>query len=274
MKKSESKKTQCGDSAPVTPGVPRPGVAEIKPGKVATAAQATTAPETQPGAQDDPQSATRPETNSSVLEEIGTQIIAAHAAAKGAFMDVLFSATKCGLLLIAAKTVLKVGTFESWFERRKFDFTKVTRCKYMRLAERLCEEAGSKPGLLLSIQTGTGGLPVSFTFDEPRLRTTINSVSDERSLSELYFDWDVVKRPETTSNGKQVSRHNACKDESPEEVVGSWNQIVKGLPIIFPRLQPEMQTSLVAALEGLLAKLKNIQGSEPQLQRQQQRNIE
>jgi hypothetical protein len=234
-----------------------PRATSAKNGSTTTDSKAVSEPEPQPsnGAN---QAESVEKTPSSILKAIGTEIVTTHAAVTGAFVEVLLSAAKCGLLFLAAKDVVKPG-FEAWFEQMNFPFTKATRCKYMRLADRLCEEGKSKPGLLLSLQTETKGLHPSFTFDELRLRTIINAVSDGRSLSELYFDWDIVKKPLSTSNSQPASPQNSGENESSDEVVGRWSKVMKGLPFIFARLQPEVQTALLSDLEGLLAKLKSIQ---------------
>jgi hypothetical protein len=214
-------------------GSAMPRTTSAKSGKTGTAAGAMSGHEPQRSNSANEQNVSLAKAAPSLLESIGTQIIATHAAANRAFVEVLVSATKCGLLLLAAKDVVKPG-FEVWFEQMKFPFTKVTRCKYMRLADRLCEEGQSKPGLLLGMQPATNGLPASFTFDELRLRTIINSVSDGRSLSELYLDWDIVKKSQNKNFSDPTTRPGAGEGESRKEVRRHWTKVMEGLlgPII------------------------------------------
>lgn len=260
MKKSELMKNTGtpGKETTAKPAATMPRATSAKPGSTGTAGGAVSEKEPQPSNGANEQDGSSLKAAPSLLEAIGTQIVATHVAANGAFVEVLVSATKCGLLLLAAKDVVKPG-FEAWFEEMKFPFTKVTRCKYMRLADRLCEEGQSKPCLLLSMQPATNGLPASFTFDEQRLRTIITSVSNGRSLSELYFDWDIVKKSQNKKPDGPATRLGAGEGESPEEVRRHWSKVMDGLPFIFARLQPEVQIALLTDLEGLLAKLKTIQ---------------
>jgi hypothetical protein len=168
----------------------------------------------------------------------------------------LRSAAKCGLLLRAAKDLVKPGGFEVWFERREFGLSKMTRCKYMRLADRLYAEAGSKPGLLLSIQPGTDGLPAAFKFDEDRLLMILVSVSDGRSLSDLYDDWDITQRPQNKDEGRTTPPIEAKRSDSPKKVFGRWSGIVEQVPRIFPKLDRGEQDQLLSQLERLLAQLQ------------------
>jgi hypothetical protein len=238
MKKSTSSKNAQApaDGTAAAPTVTAAQAIPAKPTKSAAVTQTAQVPAPEHQSEANDPFPTTAETAPSLLGAIGTQITAVHAAVKAAFADVLLHAAKCGLLLLAAKDLVKVGGFEAWFAQSKFGFTKVTRCKYMRLAERLCEEARSKPGLLLSIETGADGLPAAFMFDELRLRTVITTVADGRSLSDLYIDWDIAKRSQIGDEGKTNRSSDPKQPESPKEVFGRWSGIVAEVPKIFAQL--------------------------------------
>jgi hypothetical protein len=259
MKKSTlSKSAQApAEGAADAPTLPAATATPIRRAKSATAilTAQVPAPEHQPEANDPAQPTA--ETSPSLLGAIGTQITAVHAAVKAAFADALLHAAKCGLLLLAAKDLVKAGGFEAWFAHSKFGFTKVTRCKYMRLADRLCEEAGSKPGLLLSIETGADGLPAAFMFDELRLRTVITTVADGRSLSDLYIDWDIAKRSQIGDDGGKTNISSDPKQqESPKEVFCRWSGIVAEMPKIFAQLARGQQDQILFQLQQLLSELQ------------------
>jgi hypothetical protein len=168
----------------------------------------------------------------------------------------LVSAAQCGLLLIAAKEMVK-PKFDAWFERMKFPFTKVTACKYMRLSNRVCEEAKSKPGLLLSVVPGTDGTPASFTFDELRIRTVVTSVSDGRSLTQLYVDWGITKGAPDEASTRPGTSGSSGQKASPESIMRRWGAVVEHVPVVFPHLSAEQQTEVVSQLEALLKTLQS-----------------
>jgi hypothetical protein len=193
-------------------------------------------------------------TKSPVLLAVEVEIPKVHSLGKQSKVDMVFNATKCGLLFSVAKAEVKTGTFENWFKKQKFGFTKVTRCKYASLAEHICAESKSKPSLLLKVRS-LDHASVTFEFDESRLKSIIEKVCSERSLTKLYVDWGICQRSSDADQSRTLKA---------ESTVRRWKNIVENLPKVFPSLSPEVQNVVVLQLENLLKQLKTSSQTRPE----------
>jgi hypothetical protein len=190
------------------------------------------------------------------LTSVGTAIANSHAAVKGAAEQVLLAAARCGLLLLAAKQMSPRGDFESWFETQSFGFSKVTRCKYMRFAARLCEEAKSKPGLLLLCHKDDGKA-VAFNFDEERLGEVIKQVCSNQTLSDLYVQWNITPPPKANEDSESKAGNNGEGGQgAPEKSYRSCLEFVDAVPKLFSRLGAVKQAQLITSIEALLSELR------------------
>ena len=187
----------------------------------------------------------------SALKSLGTAICDVHAATKKSGFELLLGAGKCGLLLLVAKETVKHGDFEPWFEAEGFGFSKVTRCKYMRLAERLCELGKSKPGLLATVVDTSHGR--SYVFNEETLQKILTQACAGQTLSDLYVQWDIAK---SGSKRGEAAKEPIAGKNSPDRIFGRMVGMVEKLPGIFLQLQPEKRSQLIAQLELLLKQLQ------------------
>ena len=192
------------------------------------------------------------------LQALRIAVIAIHDATRKVGTDLVTCVTKCGLVLLLTKDMVGRGNFETWFSNQDFGFTKVTRCKYMRLSTRLCEEVECKPGSLLTISPAEDGKPMSVMYNEDRLRAIIKEVCVDRTLSELYSDWEIKKTGVTTveETKSDVDEQPKTKD-SAEKVFGIVLRFMEKMPTVFKRLKPENRAELVSKLEALLVNLKS-----------------
>ena len=193
------------------------------------------------------------------LQALSIAVGKMHEATRNLATELVVCAIKCGLLLIAAKDTVGRGNFEHWFKIQQFTFSRATRCKYMRLAERMCEEVKCKPGLLLSVVPATDDKPIAFTFQQAGLQTIITEVCLKRTITELYADWDIKKAAsKTVDDTKDVVGERPTRQDLPGRAFGTMIRFMETLPTTFKQLEPQNRAELVTKLEALLVSLRSV----------------
>jgi len=129
-----------------------------------------------------------------LLGKVGQAIQESSAAAESSAQEVVIHACTCGLLLAFGKNIAGHGGFDDWCDSQKFTFSRMSRSKYMRLADQLCQKGKCKSDLLLTVERGPDGRPSGFTLAEDKLKELVRKVCNNRSLTELYLDWRIEKK--------------------------------------------------------------------------------
>lgn len=174
-------------------------------------------------------------------------------------MEAVLYATKCGLMLHGVKSELLVErSFEDWFQASAFRFSRMTRWKYMQLAERMCVEASCKSSLLVEVRHDDAAQP-TFACDESQLKVTVEKISEGRSLLELYIAWEIVKPSKKSGKENADTKATDNRNVSPQRTYKTWTAFVDIIPTIFPQLASQEQTHIVNGLESLLSRLKQLQ---------------
>jgi len=120
----------------------------------------------------------------------------------------VFCAVKIGAELLALKEELPHGRFAERVEKI-FPFTMRTATKYMQLADQLQAKllAKSEPGSDLKNEPGSLlALPES----------TIRAAVEGKTLTQLYFDFGIVKRPLSLPPARPLNDSEALKKEIRE----------------------------------------------------------
>lgn len=167
--------------------------------------------------------------------------------------DLVCATIQTGLLLKLAKCLVNHGEFDIWCDNQRFGFTRMTRSKYMRLADEFCDRAKCKPDLLLTVQLGPDRQPCSYSFDATRLDALATEICQGKSLVELYEDWLIT--PTTTKS----ERPPQTKDEPWSD--SAFRRIVKGLErlgSICSTMPAERREELRRKLESLVATLTSL----------------
>lgn len=164
--------------------------------------------------------------------------------------DLVYATIQTGLLLKLAKCLVDHGDFETWCEDQRFGFTRMTRSKYMRLADEFCDRAKCKPDLLLTVQLGPDRRPCSYSIDTTRLNTLATEICQGRSLVELYEDWLITpikaKSEEPTQTNAQP-----WSDAAFKRILNSLNR----LESIVDTVPTEKRDQLRLKLESLVTRL-------------------
>jgi hypothetical protein len=189
----------------------------------------------------------------SLLAHVSEEIQRSHAAGEAAAQDVRWNAFRCGLYLHLGKNVVVCEDFGKWCDEEGFAFTKMTRSRYMRLLARLCKEGNTNPELLFSVESDDDRIPRTFVADEARLKEMISKICGQRTLTQLYKDWGILK----------AERSPGVKTQRPTKPGVSGKAAFKHLVESLDKAQARIselskleRTKLVAKLETLLEKLK------------------
>ena len=107
-----------------------------------------------------------------LLGKVGEAIQESSAAAESSAQEVRDSRLTCGLLLAFGKNIAGHKGFHGWCDAQKFKFSRMSRSKYMRLADQLCQKGKCKSDLLLPVEYGPDGRPSAFKLAEDKLTRT------------------------------------------------------------------------------------------------------
>jgi hypothetical protein len=183
-----------------------------------------------------------------LLGKVGEAIQESSAAAESSTQQVLIQACKCGLLLAFGKIIAGHKGFHGWCDAQKFKFSRMSRSKYMRLADQLCQKGKCKSDLLLLVEYGPDGRPSAFKVAEDKLRELVQQVCQNRSLTELYLDWDIAQKSNKSQSSRQVRSQAVFK---------RWVQSLEHDAPLIKSLPEQQRSEVIAKLEALLRVLKN-----------------
>jgi hypothetical protein len=191
----------------------------------------------------------------SAIQKLEAEIRLTHSMASRASLDILLGAAKCGLLLQLGKAIAGHGNFEEWVCKRDFGFCKATRCNYMRFAEHLVGLTKSTSVVLMSVELNKEQQLVSYSFDEDALKAIVIEVSNGRSITDLYVDWNITKSSPTQS-GKNSNAPSGA------DIFKRLLVSLDVLPNIFPNLQLDEKSYLIEKMESILKTLKSTSPNE------------
>ena len=192
-----------------------------------------------------------PKQDDPLLGKLGEAIYQASAAGESAAQELVVQACKCGLLLDFGKSIAGHGGFHGWCDLQKFTFSRMSRSKYMRLADHLCQKGKCKSDLLLTIERGPDGRPSGFTIAEDNLKDLVRKVCKNRSLTELYLDWDIAKKTATAKKSQPAGQARS------QAAIRRWLQSLDHAAPIIQALPQARRSEVVAKLEALLRVLKS-----------------
>ena len=190
---------------------------------------------------------TTPKQDDPLLGKVGQAIQESSAAAESSAQEVVIQACTCGLLLAFGKNIAGHGGFDDWCDSQKFTFSRMSRSKYMRLADQLCQKGKCKSDLLLTVERGPDGRPSGFTLAEDKLKELVRKVCNNRSLTELYLDWRIEKKSKKSQPAGQVRSQAAFK---------RWVQSLDHAAPLIKSLPEQQRSEVVAKLEALLRAIK------------------
>ncbi len=188
-----------------------------------------------------------PKEDDPLLGKVGQAIQESSAAAESSAQEVVIHACTCGLLLAFGKNIAGHGGFDDWCDSQKFTFSRMSRSKYMRLADQLCQKGKCKSDLLLTEERGPDGRPSGFTLAEEKLKELVRKVCNNRSLTELYLDWRIEKKSKKPQPAGQVRSQAALK---------RWVQSLDHAAPLIKSLPEQQRSEVVAKLEALLRAIK------------------
>lgn len=188
---------------------------------------------------------------SPVMLKVAEGIRQAYLSQTSATRDLVSAAVKTGLLLKLAKCLVVHGEFATWCDNQRLGFSRMTRSKYMRLADEFCARAKCKSDLLLAVQLGSDGQPCSYAFDTTRLDALVAEVCQGKSLVELYEDW-LTAPAKANAEGPSPAQ---SKDEPWSDA--AFMRLLKGLD----RLGSMCSTIPAGKREELRRKLESLVAS-------------
>ncbi|MGA2544853.1 MAG: hypothetical protein ABSG78_25160 [Verrucomicrobiota bacterium] len=189
-----------------------------------------------------------PKQDDPLLGKVGQAIQESSAAAESSAQEVVIHACTCGLLLAFGKGIAGHGGFHGWCDAQKFTFSRMSRCKYMRLADQLCQKGKSKSDLLLAVERGPDGRPSGFAIAEDKLKELVRKVCNNRSLTELYLDWGIEKKSKKSQPAAQVRSQAAFN---------RWVQSLEHAAPLIKSLPEQQRSEVIAKLDALLRTLKS-----------------
>jgi hypothetical protein len=192
-----------------------------------------------------------PKQDDPLLGKVGEAIHESSAAAESSAQELVVHACKCGLLMCFGKSIAGHGAFDHWCDTQNFRFSKMSRSKYMRLADKLCKHGKSKPDLLLLVDHGPDGRPSAFKVAEEQLRELVQKVVQSRSLTELYLDWDIGKKTATAKKSQPAGQARS------QAAMRRWLQSLDHAAPIIQALPQARRSEVVAKIEALLRVLKS-----------------
>jgi len=154
--------------------------------------------------------------SSPIFKLLANGIRSCHAAARRSELTAIIEACKAGVLLQTVLRILpkKVG---EWCARQDFEFSKMTRSKYQRLASRFQIEADKgKLSLPFQLKLGPDQIPASYEFDEETFSETVRLIANGRGLTDLYIEWEIIK-PCTSNSTEKRSSCEPKPVQSPSE---------------------------------------------------------
>ena len=191
---------------------------------------------------------TAPKQDNSILGKVGEAIHKSSTAAESLAQELVLQASRCGLLLAFGKNIAGHGGFDDWCDSQKFTFSRMSRSKYMRLADQLCQKGKCKSDLLLTVERGPDGRPSGFRLAEDKLKELVRKVCNNRSLTEVYLDWRIEKKSKTSQPAGQVRSQAAFN---------RWVQSLDHAAPLIKSLPEQQRSEVVAKLEALLRAIKS-----------------
>lgn len=150
-----------------------------------------------------------------------------HASATASAAQMAIAAAKCGLELKALKKEAGHGTWENFFADNfeSHGLTLRTAQKYMALADglkgrALKNESGS---FLKLLECAPSELKPA---EQEKLTKAVGKVTDGKTLSELYQDFGIVKKPQG-SGAKGGAKVSTKTEEAPADPVQTEAQIAR-----------------------------------------------
>lgn len=148
-------------------------------------------------------------------QELIEKIRVAYGATQDFYQKAVVTALLTGALLSHAKATIKHGNFRQWIKESLPEISYDTANRYRKLAEAVKEQKlrGATFDLEQLLQ-----LPQLEAEERDAMLGKLAKATEGKSLKQLYFDFDIVKKPDS-KGGSRISSGSEKSETTEEEIL-------------------------------------------------------